>query len=339
MDYGLLSRRRPQLMGVAMVWVMLFHASNLDFGLPLLNLGRKAGFGGVDLFILLSAMGLAMSLSRREQSYEAFMSRRAGRIFPAYLVVMVPWTLWLILARDVPWAALLWNSTLLYYWTHTAGSFNWYVSGIMLFYALTPLCFGLLRRSRNRERLTALGILAGLGVCQVLTHEEYWQYTDFFYRVPVFFLGLLLGLYVVEGRRLGRRALAFWGGMLVLGFAYVGVSLTAQWITWPIHFPECHFFLFLSVPLCLGLAWALERLPLGALNWFLGLVGRNSLEIYLLNVTLFTQLEEEGAPFGLGMGYYLLAFGANILLGCLLHRAVEGLRALWSRDSTPSAVA
>ena len=336
MDYGLLSRRRSQLMGAAMLWVMLFHASHLDLGLPLLNLGRKAGFGGVDMFILLSAMGLAMSLSRRRQSYEAFMARRAGRILPAYFLVMVPWTLWLILARDVPWAALLWNSTLLSYWTHTAGAFNWYVSGIMLFYALTPLCFRRLRNSRRRALLTAAGVLAGLGVCQVLTHEAYWQYTDFFYRVPVFFLGLLMGIYAAEGRRLSRRALAFWAGVLALGFGYVWVSLTAQWITWPVHFPECHFFLFLSVPLCLGLAWILERLPLGPLDRFLRRVGENSLEIYLLNVTLFTQLEEEGAPFGLGMGYYLLAFGANLLLGCLLHRAVEGLRAL-RPGSAPSA--
>lgn len=325
MDYGLLSRRRSQLMGVAMVWVMLFHASNLDFGVPLLNLGRKAGFGGVDIFILLSAMGLAMSLARRPQSYESFMARRAGRILPAYFLVMVPYTLWLILARDVPWAALLWNSTLLYYWTHTAGSFNWYVSGVMLFYALTPLCFGVLYRSRRREALTAAGVLAGLGVCQVLTHEAYWRYTDFFYRVPVFFLGLLLGLYVSEGRRLSRGALAFWGGGLVLGGVYLWVSLTAPWITWPIHFPECHFFLFLSVPLCLFLAWALERLPLGLLDRFLRLVGENSLEIYLLNVTLFSLLEE-GAPYGLGLAYYPPAFAANILLGCLLHRLVEGLR-------------
>ena len=329
MDYGLLSRRRSQLMGAAMVWVMLFHASHLDFGLPLLNLGRKAGFGGVDMFILLSAMGLSMSLARREQSYGDFMARRAERILPAYFLVMVPYTLFLILARDVPWSALVFNATLLSYWTHTAGAFNWYVSGAMLFYALTPLCFTLLRRSRRREALTAAGVLAGLGVCQLLTHEAYWQYTDFFYRVPVFFLGLLLGLYGWEGRRLSRRAMAFWGVWLGLGFCYVWVSLTAQWLPWPIHFPECHFFLFLSVPLCLALAWALEHLPLGPVNRFLGLVGENSLEIYLLNVTLFSLLEE-GAPFGLGMAaYYLPAFGANILLGCLLHRLVEGLRGLW----------
>ena len=116
MDYSVLSRRRTELMGAAMLWVMLFHASGLEFGIPLLNLVRKAGFGGVDMFILLSAMGLAMSLSRREQDYSAFMARRGTRILPAYYLVMIPYTLTLILTQGRPWAALLWNSTLLYYW-------------------------------------------------------------------------------------------------------------------------------------------------------------------------------------------------------------------------------
>ncbi len=106
MDYQCLSRYRSELMGAAMLWVMLFHASKLELGLPILDLARKAGFGGVDLFILLSSMGLALSLIRREQDYTAFMLRRAGRILPSYYAVMLPYTLFLILAQGVPWSTL-----------------------------------------------------------------------------------------------------------------------------------------------------------------------------------------------------------------------------------------
>ena len=67
MHYKAFSQYRSELMGAAMLWVMLFHAYDLDLGLPLLNWGRAAGFGGVDIFILLSSMGLTMSLIRREQ--------------------------------------------------------------------------------------------------------------------------------------------------------------------------------------------------------------------------------------------------------------------------------
>ena len=334
MDYSVLSRRRTELMGAAMLWVMLFHASGLEFGIPLLNLVRKAGFGGVDMFILLSAMGLAMSLSRREQDYSAFMARRGARILPAYYLVMIPYTLTLILTQGRPWAALLWNSTLLYYWMRSSGAFNWYVAGAMTFYAVTPFCFRRLRDARRRELAAGTAILASLALCQVLTHEGYWYVMDFFYRVPLFFLGLLMGFYVLEGRRLGGKDLLFWAGALCAGAVYASVSLTAQWISWPIHFPECHLFLFTTVPMCLVLGLCLEKLPLGWLRRFLALVGSNSLEIYLLNVSFLYFPEPPAlllARVPVRPLCYLILFAVNIALGCLLHAAVERLRRALSR--------
>lgn len=329
MGYSVLSRYRSELMGVAMLWVMLFHAFDLDMGLPALELVRSAGFGGVDIFILLSSMGLAMSLARREQDYSAFMARRASRILPAYYLVAVPFTLYLILTQGALWSSLVWNVTLLYYWMRSSGAFNWYVAGAMTFYAVTPACFRRLRRARSREGFTAGAVLAGLALCQLLTHEGYWYVMDFFYRVPVFFLGLLLGFYVLEERRLTRRALAFWGAALALGAGYLWVSLTRDWIGWPVHFPECHLFLFTTVPMCLVLCLCFDRLPLGWLRRGLRLVGENSLEIYLLNVSLFAQTEPLRRLVRFGPAnrlYFLVMFAANIALGVLLHRLVEGLR-------------
>ena len=124
MSYSVLSKYRTELMGVAILWVMLFHSFDLDMGLPLLEWLRAAGFGGVDIFILLSTMGLVMSLARREQNYTEFMTRRASRVLPAYYLVMVPYTLFVLLTRGGHWSALLWNASLLYYWVRPLGAFN-----------------------------------------------------------------------------------------------------------------------------------------------------------------------------------------------------------------------
>lgn len=62
--YGLLSRYRGELMGLAMLWVMLFHAYKLRFGVLLLDGFKALGFAGVDIFLLLSGMGLYVSLSQ-----------------------------------------------------------------------------------------------------------------------------------------------------------------------------------------------------------------------------------------------------------------------------------
>ena len=249
MGYSVLSKYRSELMGAAMLWVMLFHAADLTFPIPGLDLFRAAGFGGVDIFILLSAMGLSLSLSRLEQEYGAFLARRARRILPAYFVVMVPYTLFLILRGQAPLSALVWNSTLLAYWVHAPGAFNWYVSGILLFYVLTPWCFRRLRRSRHRVLWTAGAGAAAVAVCHVLIQDEYWHYLDVFYRFPIFFLGLLVGLYVWEDRRLGRRDLLFWTLWLAAGLCYLAAALPRLEVP---HLPMCHLFLFTTVPMCLA---------------------------------------------------------------------------------------
>ena len=88
--YGLLSRYRSQLMGVATVWVMLFHAYPFEFGVLPLDAFKAVGFCGVDLFILLSGMGLSVSLqkNRGRESLAAYYRRRFFRILPAYWLVV-----------------------------------------------------------------------------------------------------------------------------------------------------------------------------------------------------------------------------------------------------------
>ena len=62
--YQNLSRFRGELMGLAMLWVMLFHAYPFRFQVRILDEIKSAGFAGVDVFILLSAMGLFPSEGR-----------------------------------------------------------------------------------------------------------------------------------------------------------------------------------------------------------------------------------------------------------------------------------
>ena len=336
MEYRLLSKYRAELMGCAMLWVMLFHAFDLDLGFAPLNYFRAAGFGGVDVFIVLSAMGLVMSFEKKVPAYDAFMARRASRILPAYFVVMLPYTLFLILYYGHPWSALVWNSTLLYYWVHTPGAFNWYVAGAMTFYAIFPLCYRKLKSYGSREMLTAAGVVLSLAVCQILEREDYWQYVDFFFRVPLFFLGLLLGFYVSESRVVTRRCAVFWTLSFALGIAYgVKVFLTGptlgEWET-----PLCHMFFFTTVPMCLGGCWLFEKLPLAVPRKILRFIGNNSLEIYLLNVSVFCELDllRRFVHFGPSNRlYFLVMFIVNIALGAALHRGVEYIKQTKNKET------
>ena len=328
MNYRILSKYRTELMGVAMLWVMFFHASDLDMGHEALEWVRAAGFGGVDIFVLLSAMGLVLSLSKKEQDYVTFMHRRMERILPAYYTVALPYTLFLILYKGVFWSSLVWNATLLYYWMRCSGAFNWYVAGIMTFYAVTPFCFKKLRAAKHRERLVGVGIVVSFLLCQLFVREGFWYIMDVAYRVPVFFLGLLLGFYVLEDRRLGKKDAAFWLCWLSLGVLYLmGRGLGLPETVW--MFPLCHLFLFTTVPMCFALGFLFDKLPLGWLRKFLRLVGENSLEIYLFNVSVFCETDLWRKIFTFGPTnrlYWLVIFGLNIACGVALHKAVGKIR-------------
>lgn len=336
MGYRVLSKYRSELMGAAMLWVMLFHAFDLDLGFGFLNYLRAAGFGGVDVFIVLSAMGLVLSLSRREQSYGEFLARRGHRILPAYFAVMLPYTLLLILYHGAPWSALVWNSTLLYYWVHCTGAFNWYVAGILLFYALTPPLYRLLRESRRRVALTATLAVIGVGVCQLLMQEGYWQYMDVFYRVPVFLLGALLGFFVRDDRRIGKTDALFWAACALLGVGYAWMIHRGGALHGGIYTPLCHLFLLTTVPMCLVGCALFERLPLGAVRRALRFVGERSLEIYLLNVSFFSEITllRSFVSFGpTNRLFYLLLFAVNLALGALLHTLVQRAVAWWGNKA------
>lgn len=324
MEYRLLSKYRAELMGCAMLWVMLFHAFDLDLGFAPLNYFRAAGFGGVDVFIVLSAMGLVMSFEKKVPAYDVFMARRASRILPAYFAVMLPYTLWCILRRTAAGSTLLWNSLLLNYWVRAEGGFNWYVSGIMLFYAIAPFWLRRLKASKRRELLTAVGVAAGIGICRLLLSYGGWSYLDVGYRLPVFLLGLLVGLYCSEERKLAGKDLVFWIVWTAAGAGY----LVAAGLTDPdvFYLPLCHLFLFTTVPMCLAACVCFERLPLGWLRRGLRLMGEHSLEIYLLNVSVFSEHDVWQRYLDIGSGhyiYYLTTIALNIALGVLLHRLLR----------------
>jgi peptidoglycan/LPS O-acetylase OafA/YrhL len=123
------------------------------------------GNAGVDLFFVLSGYLIYGALLRRAQPFGPFMSRRLQRIYPTYIVVLVP-ILLLELARGAPQLQqgpgvvpnIVGNLLLL------AGLFPfeplivvaWTLSYEMFFYVVTPLVF---RVARLRERTPVQRIL------------------------------------------------------------------------------------------------------------------------------------------------------------------------------------
>ena len=211
--YGLLSRYRSALMGVATLWVMLFHAYPFEFGVLPLDAFKAVGFCGVDLFILLSGMGLSVSLQRRagQERLGAYYRRRLSRILPAYWLVVGVYSLWLRLQGRISLTVAAWSMSTLHYWFDIPNSFNWYVPAQLAFYLIAPFYVGRLVRCRHREVPTLLAFPVSFALCRLSGILGVSYLTDFLYRIPAFAIGCLLGCYLLEGRELTARHRVMWG--------------------------------------------------------------------------------------------------------------------------------
>lgn len=319
-SYALLSRQRGELMGLAMLWVLLYHCFAWRPKWSWLYAVKGAGFCGVDIFLLLSGLGLALSLCKREQRYGDYLKRRLVRVLPAYWLAAGGYGLALRLAGRTSLKTVAWTVSTLYYWLGKPHCFNWYVPALLGFYLLTPPLVALLRKVKWPQAVAA----AAWAACLVIYHwisipipEEVRG--GFVMRLPIFLMGCMIGAWLTQGRGLTAKRTALWCALPLL-------AVPLSWAIRPYYVPLGFWFALVCVPLCLGLAWLLERLPKGGLRRVLREIGGASLEIYLLNVIFVLErpLLERVVPMGPNyLAFYTVTVPANILLGIGLHYVLD----------------
>ncbi len=138
-----LRKYRTALMGIAILWVYLFHTSWNVFE-PLYTLIHK-GYGGVDIFFFLSGFGIFFALEKSSSILD-FYKRRIRKIYPAFLITL--FALFVLRYRHlrmegVPKKELLFsffaNVFTVSYFKWTVITFNWYIFAILNFYLLSPV--------------------------------------------------------------------------------------------------------------------------------------------------------------------------------------------------------
>ena len=144
---------RDEIKGVAILWVVFFHAQ-LGLGGLLYDV-QKIGYGGVDMFLFLSGFGLYHSLSR-DADTGRYLLRRARRLLPAYLPFCAAWLCVMLplyglgTVQSVRVAAG--NLLMLGFFADTPAMINWYVSALALTLLLAPLVYGLMARASHPRR-------------------------------------------------------------------------------------------------------------------------------------------------------------------------------------------
>lgn len=315
LGYAVLSQYRGELMGFAMLWIMLFHMFHMAPETTWVKDLKEIGYFGVDIFIFLSALGLSVSLNRKKQRYGTYLKRRLVRVLPTYWLVTGIYGLVLYLVGRTSRKTILWTVSTLFYWFGKPNYFNWYIPALLFFYLLAPLCVTLLSQIKHKEVVTA-------GLCLLVLPLSWtmWNFglghlaRDLVPRLPVFLMGTLIGGYIVQDRMLTPRRLWVWAALPFLAPVVKDLAGTA-------FSSRCFSFAFGCMAVCLLLTGLASILP----RWIrkaLQILGACSLEIYLLNVVFVLEYGTLSGFIPLGENhsiYYTITTIANILLGVALH--------------------
>ena len=275
---------RSQIMGFAILWIILFHFYKI-LNPEYLIFPISIGYGGVDVFLFLSGFGIFYSW-KKDNRIGSFYKKRFLRIFPAFAIV--------VLAKDILTKSLslatLSKLSMFGLWLPIPHTY-WYISAIMAFYFLFP--FYMKFYSKYKEKSLWTMILVGVFMTSIYTfinHSDSYRNDVIFFlsRIPIFFIGVTFGRLSVDGLCLNKNKIIM---MLVLAIVSLGILYVTQQLfsytflqnTALNNYP----FIFLTPFLCVMLPVILSKTPIW-INRTLSFLGTISLELYLIHLLFIT---------------------------------------------------
>ena len=279
-----LSLRRTQLMGVATLMILVCHASSSHVLMPhwlgkLMDLGNY----GVDIFLMLSGLGLYYSLSKKPITSVMggvnYCKRRGCRILTSYWIIYIPYCIIFLLLSKYSFGECMLCLSALEYWLFHRGA--WFVSLVLILYFLAPCLYRLM--TGKHRWVWAIGLIVVTTVlCKVnqgtLTgHNVLYNIQFAFSRVPSFVLGMALGVDCKENRAVSVAWLVV---LAIAGVVLAKVFVLGYGTAWMI-IPLVLYVIDCLLDRTRKICWIEKSMT------FLGNI---SLESYLTNIALGSML-------------------------------------------------
>lgn len=271
-----LSQRRTQIMGFAMLSVVFFHSGFDLVTIPPLQILKQWGDVGVDMFLLMSGIGIYHSLNHKP-NIPSFLKSRLRRILPAHLLVCGCWFLFLdIFLYGEGFLTFLLDVSSLNFWINGRLT-TWYLSSLLVMQFLTPIY---LRRLEEHPHMDRIAIPVVLLLCLIITYipflnEKIGHLLIALYRIPAYLVGLSIGRRICNNNALVSVSVPQLAAIIVvsLGVLVVSSGLTPLYLRWVLRYAA---YLPIAIMICIGVTFLPE-------NKVFRYFGMHSLEVYLLH--------------------------------------------------------
>ncbi len=306
----LLSKKRREIMGVAIIYVIIFHCYgrlSADIGIPLLTPILQNGNIGVEIFLFLSGIGLYFSMSK-DESILPFYSRRITRVVVPWLIMSFPyWVLKSLIVDKDSIGGFLMHWSGLSFWVDGITTV-WYVAFIILLYFAYPFIFRLQKKNDYFVILTVAAVVV-LNTILFFVNADYYSKIEIaLTRIPVFLLGSYMGSVLKKKNwNSKKQAVSIVYIVLMLVLFFIGKyasSLSEEMSVLFIRYGEQSVAFLIIICSCL-IFNKLTVKPIVSVFTFMGGI---TLEAYLLHVFMLNVVSRTGIVENSG---YLVVFGVK----------------------------
>lgn len=344
-SFEALSKYRNVLMGLEIILLVVFHFTEDCKVYDVRYDGIIYGFykyihsSGVDLFLLLSGLGLYFSW-KKKPPVRAFYRKRFERIVIPYVIVAVPAWLWLdVIYGKESVLSFIKDFTFISFFFEETRWF-WYILMAAVCYIIFPYVFRIIDEAVNKSdewlRVGGLCIFSTVVLMMLqLYHNDLYVSTSIAVsRFPAFFIGVWLGKAAWEKRTMPLRNVFI---LVVLSVVAVGPLDFIDQKIWGVYGAA-----FLNIAFCFLLVWFLDllshkKLPsltkglYGGFLWVMGWFGKYTLEIYLIHVAVRKVMNTLGF-YTYRFSYELIMVSISVLLALALNVLSSGVIRLLHRE-------
>lgn len=327
-----LSKYRGSLMGIETMLIVVFHlvnacrTHNLHYTFIARFIYEYIGSSGVDVFLILSGMGLYFSW-KKNQDYRNFYKKRYLRVLVPYVIIaLIGWGI-RDLVFDTSVVDFLKDITFITFFTQGERWF-WYIIMIAICYLIFPHIFYIFEKAEDyiseQIRLIFLCLFNTIIVMllELYCEDLYNNISVALLRFAPFFLGCYWGKVVFEKRRTSIMNIITF---IILSFIIAGplelrsTKLLMRYSLTTINISICFLILFLF-------EYGVRREKIKKVINFVRVccekIGAYSLEVYLCHVMIFTIMNELGVTIAL-YRYGCLMLLLTIIMSVLLKKISE----------------
>lgn len=334
--WGLVSEYRREIMGAACIPIMCCHSTFLwpDSSVAqVIKTAFSSGNVGVELFLLISGVGLCYSYEKKSTLGRFYLNRYVRLLVP-YLLLCVPYWAWRDLyvgkdnfLMDVFQLTFPLKGVITY----------WYITASAGFYLVFPLVYNWINgqfqfcKNATREmRTTVLCLIAMIALFVMMyRHPTLYRHCEIgMTRIIVFMIGCYLGNHVKEKRPIADH----W--VLISGMVCVSVPLLFKMVT-------MHDYWYRMLYVVFGLGLLIVLLWLLRCNWMrifrrgLCFCGDRSIELYITHVSIrnvFETYDPQGWLDRETVIGYLVVIALSFAVSILIHPVIKGISGILLKE-------